>query len=186
MASGKHDVETWSVVYVIFNIAAMVLAVAVYQPRIRLRWRSSLFFGRIREALMFAIAYCAFISQNEIDKVVMLSLADQQTVGIYAIASRIIDFTSVPIRTFYVLYSRKLILEGRMRNKIGRSLSVEVMIALISTAPSRDYSRYCGSGRHLLGHNVASAVPLLAWRWRCRLSRTCWNITPSCFSFISR
>jgi hypothetical protein len=50
MASGKHDVETWSIVYVIFNIAAMVLAIAVYQPRIKLRWRPSLFFGRIREA----------------------------------------------------------------------------------------------------------------------------------------
>ncbi len=161
MASGKHDVETWAIVYVIFNLAAMVLAIAVYQPRIRLRWRPSLFFGRLREALMFAIAYCAFISQNEIDKVVMLSLADQQTVGIYAIASRIIDFTSVPIRTFYVLYSRKLILEGRMRNKIGRSLSVEVMIALISTAAFAGLLAVLWIWPHLLGHNVASAVPLL-------------------------
>src|ERR1700753_2242977 len=46
MASGRHDVETWSIVYVLFNIAAMVLAVAVYQPRIKLRWRPSLVFGR--------------------------------------------------------------------------------------------------------------------------------------------
>ena len=162
MASGRHDVETWSAVYVIFNLAAMVLAVAVFQPRIRLRWRSALLFGRLREALMFAIAYCAFISQNEIDKVVMLSLADQQTVGIYAIASRIIDFTSVPIRTFYVLYSRKLILEGRARNKIGRSLSVEVMIALISTAAFAGLLAVLWIWPHLLGHNVASAVPLLS------------------------
>ena len=50
MASGKHDVETWSIVCVIFNLAAMMLAVAVYQPRIRLRWRPALFFGRLREA----------------------------------------------------------------------------------------------------------------------------------------
>jgi hypothetical protein len=123
VASGRHDIETWSGVYVIFNFAAMVLAVAIYQPRVRLRWRASLFLARIRDALMFAIAYCAFISQNEIDKVVMLSLADQRTVGIYAIASRIIDFASVPIRTFYVLYSRKLILEVRAqpdRPKPGR------------------------------------------------------------------
>jgi len=161
MASGKHDVETWSIVYVIFNIAAMLLAIAVYQPRIKLRWRPSLFFGRIREALMFAIAYCAFISQNEIDKVVMLSLADQQTVGIYAIASRIIDFTSVPIRTFYVLYSRKLILEGRMRNRIGRSLSVEIMIALISTLAFAGLLAVLWIWPHILGHNVSSAVPLL-------------------------
>ena len=48
---------------------------------------------------------------DEIDKLVMLSLADQRTVGIYAISTRIIDFTAVPIRSFYVLYSRKLRLD---------------------------------------------------------------------------
>ena len=161
MVCGRHDVETWASIYVIFNIAAMVLAVAVYQPRIKLRWSTSLFRGRIRDALMFSVAYCAFISQNEIDKVVMLSLADQRTVGIYAIASRIIDFTSVPIRTFYVLYSRKLILEGRVRNHVRRSLSVEAMIALISTIAFAGLLTVLWIRPHLLGHNVASAVPLL-------------------------
>jgi O-antigen/teichoic acid export membrane protein len=161
LASGKHDVETWSVVYVIFNIAAMVLAVAVYQPRIRLRWSTALFVGRIRDALLFSVAYCAFISQNEIDKVVMLSLADQRTVGIYAIASRIIDFTSVPIRTFYVLYSRKLILERRALNQIRRSMGVETAIALTSTIAFAGLLTTLWIWPNLLGHNVASVVPLL-------------------------
>ncbi|SDS94224.1 lipopolysaccharide biosynthesis protein [Bradyrhizobium canariense] len=162
LASGKHDIETWAAVYVIFNIAAMVLAVAAYQPRIRLRWSPALFIGRLRDALLFSVAYCAFISQNEIDKVVMLSLADQRTVGIYAIASRIIDFTSVPIRTFYVLYSRKLILERRALNQIRRSLSVEVAIALTSTVAFAALLTILSLWPNLLGHNVASAVPLLA------------------------
>ncbi len=183
IASGRHDIETWSGVYV---------------TSISPRWcwrsqstsRASSCAGvhhcssaRIRDALMFAIAYCAFISQNEIDKVVMLSLADQRTVGIYAIASRIIDFTSVPIRTFYVLYSRKLILEVRARNQIGRSLSVEIMIALISTiafmgllAILSIWPTFAGP-QHRLRHATAD---------RCcspyRPSRTCWSITPSCFS----
>src|SRR6201994_3970240 len=161
MASGKHDIETWSLIYLLFNLAAMLLAIVFYQPRIRLRWRASLFFGRFYEAFMYAIAYSAFTSQNEIDKVVMLSLADQRTVGIYAIASRLIDFTSVPIRTFYVLYSRQVILEGRMRNKIGRSLSVEVIIALISTLAFAGLLAVLWMWPHLLGHNVSSAVPLL-------------------------
>ncbi len=108
---------------------------------------------------MFAVAYCAFISQNEIDKVVMLSLADQRTVGIYAIASRIIDFTSVPIRTFYVLYTRKLILEGRSSSRIGRSLGVEIMIALISTTAFAGLLAVLTIWPGLLGHNVASATP---------------------------
>jgi O-antigen/teichoic acid export membrane protein len=126
-----------------------------------LRWHAQMFFGRFREAFMYAIAYSAFISQNEIDKVVMLSLADQRTVGIYAIASRLIDFTSVPIRTFYVLYSRKLILEGRAGNKIARSLSVEVMIATISTIAFSGLLAVLWMWPGLLGHNVATAIPLL-------------------------
>jgi O-antigen/teichoic acid export membrane protein len=161
MASGRHDIETWSTVYLLFNLAAMLLTIVFFQPRIKLRWRPSLFFGRFREAFMFAIAYSAFISQNEIDKVVMLSLAGQRTVGIYAIASRIIDFTSVPIRTFYVLYSRKLILEGRAGNRVGRSIGVELMIAAISTVAFVGLLSILWMWPTLLGHNVAMATPLL-------------------------
>jgi O-antigen/teichoic acid export membrane protein len=161
VASGRHDVETWSIIYLLFNLAGMLLAIVLFQPRIKLRWRLPLFLGRFHEAFMYAIAYSAFVSQNEIDKVVMLSLADQRTVGIYAIASRLIDFTSVPIRTFYVLYSRKLILEGRAGNKIGRSLSVEVMIAVISTIAFAGLLTVLWMWPTLLGRNVATATPLL-------------------------
>jgi O-antigen/teichoic acid export membrane protein len=159
-ASGKHDVETWSVIYLTSNLAAMALAIGAYQPRVKLRWRAPLFFGRVREALLFSIAYCASIAQNEIDKLVMLSLADQRTVGIYAISTRIIDFTSVPIRSFYVLYSRKLIIEGRRRNQIGRSLGVEILIALVSTAGIAALLVALALWPDMLGHNVAVATQL--------------------------
>lgn len=160
LLSNNHDVEAWSAIYLAFNVTAMVLAVVVYQPRIKLNWRMPLFVGRIRDALMFSVAYCASISQNEIDKVVMLSLADQRTVGIYAISSRIIDFTSVPIRSFYVLYTRKLIIEGRSSSRIGRSFSVEMIIGLISTAAFAALLTVLSVWPGLLGHNVASATQL--------------------------
>ena len=161
-ASGHHDVETWSVIYFAFNLAAMAVAIVAYQPRIKLRWRTSIFFGRVRDALLFSVAYCASIAQNEIDKLVMLSLADQRTVGIYAISTRIIDFTSVPIRSFYVLYSRKLIIEGRQRNQIGRSLGVEALIALVSTAGLAALLVALSIWPDLLGHNVAVATQLFS------------------------
>jgi O-antigen/teichoic acid export membrane protein len=159
-ASSRHDVETWSVIYFAFNLAAMAFAIIVYQPRIKLRWRSQIFFGRFRDALLFSVAYCASIAQNEIDKLVMLSLADQRTVGIYAISTRIIDFTSVPIRSFFVLYSRKLIIEGRSRNSIGRSIGVEFLIALVSTAGLAALLVALSIWPDLLGHNVAVAAQL--------------------------
>jgi O-antigen/teichoic acid export membrane protein len=159
-ASGNHDVETWALFYFAFNLAAMALAIAMYQPRIQLRWRRQIFFGRMRDALLFSIAYCASIAQNEIDKLVMLSLADQRTVGIYAISTRIIDFTSVPIRSFYVLYSRKLIIEGRRRNRLGRSFGVEMLIALVSTAGLASVLVALSIWPDLLGRNVAVATQL--------------------------
>jgi O-antigen/teichoic acid export membrane protein len=158
--SGEHDVETWARFYFAFNLAAMALAIAVYQPRVKLRWRSEIFFGRVRDALLFSVAYCASIAQNEIDKLVMLALADQRTVGIYAISTRIIDFTSVPIRSFYVLYSRKLIIEGYRRSQLGRSLGVEMLIALISTAGLATLLVTLAIWPDLLGHNVAVATQL--------------------------
>ena len=158
--SGKHDVETWALFYFAFNLAAMLLAVALYQPQVKLRWKRQIFFGRLRDALLFSVAYCASIAQNEIDKLVMLSLADQRTVGIYAISTRIIDFTSVPIRSFYVLYSRKLIIEGFRRNQLGRSLAVELLIALISTAGLATLLVTLAIWPNLLGHNVAIATQL--------------------------
>ena len=160
VASGRHDVETWSAIYFASNLAAMALAITIYQPRVKLRWRSEIFFGRVRDALLFSVAYCASIAQNEIDKLVMLALADQRTVGIYAISTRIIDFTSVPIRSFYVLYSRKLIIEGRQRNQIGRSLGVELLIALVSTAGLALLLVTLAIWPDLLGHNVAVATQL--------------------------
>jgi O-antigen/teichoic acid export membrane protein len=159
-ASGRHDVETWALVYFAFNLTAMALAIAMYQPRIKLRWRNQIFFGRLRDALLFSVAYCASIAQNEIDKLVMLSLADQRTVGIYAISTRIIDFTSVPIRSFYVLYSRKLIIEGQQHNQVGRSLGVEMLIAMISTAGLAALLVTLSIWPDLLGHNVAVATQL--------------------------
>ena len=158
--SGEHDVETWARVYFVFNLAAMALAIAVYQPHVKLRWRREIFFGRVRDALLFSVAYCASIAQNEIDKLVMLALADQRTVGIYAISTRIIDFTSVPIRSFYVLYSRKLIIEGYRRGQLGRSLGVEMLIALVSTAGLATLLVTLAIWPDLLGHNVAVATQL--------------------------
>jgi O-antigen/teichoic acid export membrane protein len=159
-ASGHNDIESWSTIYFGFNLAAMMLAIGIYQPRVRLRWRSSIFFGRIRDALLFSFAYCASIAQNEIDKIILLALADQRTVGIYAISTRIIDFTSVPIRSFYVLYTRKLIMDGYQRSRLGRSLSVELMIALVSTVGLAGLLVTLSVWPDLLGHNVAVATQL--------------------------
>jgi hypothetical protein len=66
----------------------------------------------------------------------------------------------VPIRSFYVLYSRKLIIEGRKRNQIGRSLGVEASIAIVSTAGLAALLAVLSIWPDMLGHNVAVAAQL--------------------------
>jgi hypothetical protein len=66
----------------------------------------------------------------------------------------------VPIRSFYVLYSRKLIIEGRQQNQIGRSLGVELLIALVSTAGLAALIVALSIWPELLGRNVAVATQL--------------------------
>jgi len=160
--TGSYNVETWASIYLGANLLATAISVIFFQPRVHLRWRTPLFVGRLRDALMFSISYFAFVSQNEIDKLVMLSLADERTVGIYAISSRIIDFTAVPIRTFYVLYSRKLISEGKTCGRFGRSLGVELVIALISTLAFVSLLAVLTLWPNILGRNVNSAMELFA------------------------
>lgn len=160
LISSSHDVENWCAVYLASNLVAMALAIGLYQPQVRLRWRTRLFIAGIREALMFSVFNCALISQNEIDKVLILWLADQRTAGIYAISARLIDFTAMPLRTFYVLYSRKLILEGRKKGHLGRNLTVEALIALISCLAYAVLLAALSMWPNLLGHNVAAATQL--------------------------
>ena len=161
-AVGGGDVESWSATYLAANGAAAVAVWVLYRPRVRLRWRLTLLVGRLRDALLFAVSYFAFNAQSEIDKIVMLSLADERTAGIYAIAARLIDFTTVPMRTFYVLYTRKLIREGRAIDVIRRGLTVEAVIAVTSTAGFLALLAVLHLHPLLLGPNVAVAAQLLA------------------------
>lgn len=152
--------EDWAVYYFVANGLAMLAVLGAYHPRTRLRWRPALFLGRLREAVLFAVSYFAFVAQSEVDKIIMLTLADERAAGIYAISMRIIDFTTVPFRTFYVLYSRKLIGEGRAVDVVRRGLRVEGAIALFSTLGFLALLWVLGVWPRLLGPNVSTAMTL--------------------------
>lgn len=159
LAGGGPD-ETWAVYYLVANGAAMAVVWTLYRPRVRLRWRTALFVGRLKRALLFAVSYFAFNAQSEIDKVIMLSLADERVAGIYAISMRLIDFTTVPFRTFYVLYSRKLIREGEPVDILARGLRLEAVIAVLSSLGYAALIALLWLKPGLLGPNVTVAMTL--------------------------
>ncbi len=153
------DVEQWAVFYVVANFSAMAVIWVFYHPRIPLRWRTRLFRSRFRDSVAFALSYFSFSAQIQLDKLIVLSLTDAYLAGIYAVATRIIDFTAVPFRSFYVLYVRKLIAEVRPANLIRRALGVEAIIAVASTLGFGAIVGALWLWPTLLGHNVAEAAP---------------------------
>jgi len=94
---GGGDVERWSLYYFASNLVALLVVFLVFRPPVRPRWRSRLFVSRFRDGAMFALSYFALNAQGQIDKLIVLSLADARFAGIYAISSRIVDFTALAV-----------------------------------------------------------------------------------------
>jgi O-antigen/teichoic acid export membrane protein len=144
---GGGGIDAWAAWYFAANAMALGVALVAFYPPVRARWSLRLFRTRLRDGSMFALAYFALNAQGQIDKLIVLSLTDARFAGIYAISARIIDFTALPFRSFYTLYTRKLFGEGkRIKNALSRTLTVEGAIL----------------GLSLLGF---AALTLLLWRW---------------------
>jgi O-antigen/teichoic acid export membrane protein len=163
MIAGGGDAGVWAFYYFAANAASVAVLTILYHPRIRLRWRKKLLVGRLRNSLLYAFAYFAFLAQNEADKLVILWLAGDRTAGVYAISMRIIDLTAVPLRPIFVLYSRRLMKIGRATPQLLREIiRVEGLVALVSTAGFLAVLALLTIWPRLLGQNVTSAAELLA------------------------
>ncbi|MEY4965965.1 MAG: hypothetical protein RL274_1548 [Pseudomonadota bacterium] len=162
-AMGGGGVEQWAVYYTASNVAALSAVWVLLRPAAPLRWRTRLFVSRLRDGVMFAVSYFALNAQGQIDKIIVLSLTDAKFAGVYAIATRIIDFTSIPFRSFYTMYTRKLFGEGKnIRNVRSRTLRVEGVIMAVSTTAFLGLVGVLWLWPNLLGANVAVAAQLFA------------------------
>ncbi len=160
---GGGNVEHWAAYYVAANLAALLAVWTLLRPAVRLRWRTRMFWSRLRDGVMFAISYFALNAQSQIDKIIVLSLTDAKFAGVYAIATRIIDFTAIPFRSFYTLYTRRLFGEGKkVRGALRRTLTVEGAILALSTLAFLALVLVLWRWPNLLGPNVAIAAQLFA------------------------
>lgn len=161
-AMGGGDAETWSLYYLVGNLVAVVVLVAIFHPRVRMRLRPRLVKGKLRDGLFYALSHFMFLAQGEIDKIIILSLAGERMAGIYAIAIRLIDLTAVPLRPMYMMYSRKLIQAGRVTKALLReSMRIEVIIAAVSTSGLLALIALLSIWPNILGANVSAAYGML-------------------------
>lgn len=152
----------WALVYFAVNAAAAALVTLAFHPPVGLVFSARLFKKRLRDGLLFCLSYFAFSVQNQLDKLIVLSLADARLAGIYAISTRILDFTATPFRSFYVMFTRKLLGEGKPRDLVRRGLVAEGGIALLSTLGFLVLVGVLLARPGLLGGNVESALPFFA------------------------
>lgn len=161
-AAGGGDAETWSVYYLAGNAVSVAVLAFLFHPRTRMRFRAVLLRGRLRDGLLYAASYFMFLAQNEIDKLIILTLAGERMAGIYAISMRLIDLTGVPLRPMFMMYSRKLIQAGRAtRASLRECLKVEGMVAAVSTGALVFMILVLHVRPDLLGANVSAAYGLL-------------------------
>lgn len=162
-AAGGGNAETWAIYYLVGNAVSVVVLAIRFHPRTRMRFRAALLKGRLRDGLLFAASYFMFLAQGEIDKLIVLTLAGERMAGIYAISMRLIDFTGVPLRPMFMMYSRKLIQAGRAtRASLRESLKVEAMVAVVSTGALVFMVAVLHIRPDLLGPNVSAAYGMLA------------------------
>ncbi len=160
---GDGGIEQWAIFYSLANLGALLTVWLWLRPAVAPRWSMRLLRNRLREGVMFAVSYFALNAQGQVDKLIVLSITDAKFAGVYAIATRIIDFTAVPFRSFYTLYTRKLFGEGkRTGNPLRRTLTVEGAILALSTLAFAALTTLLWRWPNLLGPNVAIAAQLFA------------------------
>jgi O-antigen/teichoic acid export membrane protein len=159
--AGGGSVAHWTLFYLACNLLALATLLLVFHPPIRPRWDARLFRTRLRDGAMFTLSYFALNAQGQIDKLIVLSLADARFAGIYAISTRIMDFTALPFRSFYTLYTRRLFGEGkRIKDALRRTLKVEGAILGLTLLGFAGLAALLWRWPGLLGPNVAVAAQL--------------------------
>ncbi len=148
--------EQWCMFYLIANVIGAVLCLLL-MPRVAPRWRLRIFIGRFPQAAAYASSNLVQSLQIEVEKVLVLFLAGQKIAGIFALTIRIIELTSVPIRSFFPLYVRALMKSRAALADRRRNIKIEAAIAVAATALFMSLLGVLWFAPKILGQNVAAA-----------------------------
>lgn len=156
VASGENSLEVWALAYLAATAVAAVIGLLAFLPRRRWRFSPALYPRRMKDAVHSAAAEILFYVQSELDKLVVLAFAGEQTVGIYAIALRIVDLTAMPVRSFNQMLVQKIMTDRSVA--AGRRLALtELGIFAISVGGLAAIVILLHPYPGLLGRNVSEA-----------------------------
>lgn len=159
LTDGSLDV--WATYYIFANDVAALVAVILFYPKVRLRWKPALYLRRWVDAVSVAGAEMLFYIQSELDKVLVLSIGGPAAAGIYAIIMRLVDLTALPVRAFLTVLTQRLMRTSQMLDDLKTRIMLEGAVATVSTAGLLGMAGFLWFFPNALGKNVAEAAPLL-------------------------
>ncbi len=160
-AVADGTLATWVWYYLAANLASLLIAVAFFYPRSRLRLVPRLYVRRISDALAVSGAEILLYLQMELDKIVVLAAAGAQMAGIYAIVMRLVDLTAIPIRTFNMMLVQKLMRAPDWIASPIRRFGIEIAIFAVSLLALLAGGGLLWLKPDLLGPNVSEVAPLV-------------------------
>lgn len=161
MMLAVSDLQTWTWFYVAANAVTLVLAVALFYPKQRLKLRLDLYRRRLADALSVAGAEILFYLQMELDKLLVLSIGGPHLAGIYAIIMRLVDLTAIPIRAFSMLLVQKMMRAPETLRRVAPRIGIEGAVFAVSTLALLALAVMLHFVPNMLGSNVAQAAPLV-------------------------
>ena len=156
-----RDLATWSLLYLAANGISLLIAVAFFYPRRRLRLKPRVYLRRLPDSLYVAGAELLFYLQMEMDKLLVLALGGPHLAGIYAIIMRLVDLTAIPIRTFTMMLVQSLMRAPEILARPIRRIGIESGIFAVSTLALGALAGLLLLFPNLLGSNVSEAAPLI-------------------------
>lgn len=161
MVMADHSLAAWTELYLAANAVSLLVALAFFYPRQRLRFRSRLYWRRLPDSLYVAGAEVLFYLQMEFDKFIVLAIGGANLAGLYAIIMRLVDLTAIPIRTFSMLLVQKMMRAPDMLASLLRRWAIELGIFVVSTGAICALALVLHVFPNALGRNVAQWAGLV-------------------------
>ena len=159
---GSGTVEGWAFAYLAANIVAVAACLVLFMPRLRPRWDARIIRGRVPEAISASVLNLVQSVQIEFDKLLILLLTNQAAAGTYALAMRVIQLTSTPVKSFFTIYAQTLLRRRAALRDFAQSLRVELAVVAVATGLFGGFVLIAGIYPAVLGPNIAGAYPFLA------------------------
>ncbi|MDO9418267.1 lipopolysaccharide biosynthesis protein [Pararhizobium sp.] len=159
LLSPWSSLDAWSGFYLASNVISVTIAIIVFYPRVRLRWKPSLYMRRWADSVSVAGAEILFYVQSEFDKLVVLAIGGPAVSGIYAIIMRLADLTALPVRSFNMLLVQNIMRSSAVIQTPRTRAAIELAIAAVSFLAIGSMGLYLWIIPAGLGRNVAEVSP---------------------------